>query len=239
MSDVGTFDQPMTSGMTTGLVALRLDPPSTVECMVALDRGKLAATANGAPMTLESAGGSHDEHPMGPDHFPTTQKICDPVRFTLPREKIQPAADGSVKFDVTDGATTLHLEWAHLFEKRKVALVDHAPSLKTGEHIKLAWAPADDKLKVGDAAVQACLQPDAGPAGCPKSLNGSQCTSARLSGMNIEFDVPESWACAPTGAVWIAGIHPSANDVTCDPHFKSCRADYVPAVEHLPVQVTP
>jgi hypothetical protein len=238
MENVGTFDQPMTSGMTTGLVALRIDSPSTVSCMPAVDSKKLAATANGTPMKLDSAGGSHTEHPMGPDHFPTKQEICDPIRFTLPRENIKAAEDGSVAFDVTDGDTTIHLVWAHLFEKRRVTLVDHPPTVKSGEHLTLRWSPADDKLQVGDAPVRVCLQPDPGTTGCPKSLNGSQCTDGRLSGRNIDFEVPASWSCAPGGGVWVSGIHPSANDVTCDPRFKACRADLAPAVEHLPVRVT-
>ena len=70
----GTFDEPLLPE-ETGLVSFTLQPRSTVECIEQLDESRLRATANGAPMKLESAGGSHVEHPMGPSHFPVAQTI--------------------------------------------------------------------------------------------------------------------------------------------------------------------
>lgn len=229
----GTFDEPLLPE-ATGLVSFTLQPRSTVECIEPLDKGKLEATANGAPMQLESAGGSHVEHPMGPSHFPVAQTICDPVRFTIRREAVPHAAGATVAIEVTDGATTLRFAFEAPFDVRPLSLVGHAPVIAPGDHLTLRWSPDTDVLVAPDK-VRACLQPPAGAA-CPKTLNGLECTDARLGGHDVDFDVPAGWTCATSGDLWVQGVHASAKASTCDSHVRKCRADLQDTGE--PVRVT-
>lgn len=228
-----TFDEPILPD-PTGLVAFSLQPRSTTECIEPLDRSKLGAKANGAPMKLESAGGSHVEYPMGPSHFPVAQTICDPVRFTIRREAVPHAAGATVTIDVTDGETTMRFAYEAPFDARRLALVGHAPVIAPGEHITVRWSPASDDL-VASGNVQACLEPPPG-ATCPTTLNGLQCTVARLAGHDVDFDVPAGWTCASSGDLWVNGVHASAKASTCDSHVSKCVADL--QTTGSPVRVT-
>ena len=231
-----TFDEPLLPD-PTGLVSFSLQPRSTTECIERLDGSKLHATANGVPMKLESAGGSHVEHPMGPGHFPVAQTICDPVRFTIRREAVPHAGGATVAIEVTDGATTLRFAFEAPFDARRLSLVAHAPVISPGDHLRLHWSPDGDDLVAADK-VRACLEPPPGAA-CPKSLNGSQCTDARLTGHDVELDVPAGWTCASSGNLWVQGVSPSAKASACDAHVTKCRADLQPSAEHVPVTIAP
>jgi hypothetical protein len=174
-------------------------------------------------MKLESAGGSHVEHPMGPSHFPVAQTVCDPVRFTIRREAVPHAAGATVAIEVTDGATTLRFAFEAPFDLRRLSLVAHAPVISPGEHLRVHWPTDTDDLAVRDK-VRACLQPPAG-APCPKTLNGLECTDARLTGHDVDFDVPAVWTCASSGDLWVENVHASAKASACDSHVTHCIAD--------------